>query len=168
MRKNKHIYPHGLGCRCLGMCSLLNLNLFLTPTLTQLQRPVGAPSSPNCRVLITSLNSAIIACQHHCLFAIHAPHSLRPPSRCWHYALFPLGSDERQIMRLFTHYLPQLLHAHGLRHQDVEDTCSLLSQGKWWQLWDVSVLFLACYDMSCIFCRSCVPGPFVHPCRAQG
>lgn len=49
--------------------------------------------------------------------------------------LFPLGSDEREIMRAFAHYLPQLLHAQSLRHQDIQEACSLLSQGKWRQLW---------------------------------
>ena len=38
-------------------------------------------------------------------------------------------------MRAFAHYLPQLLHAQGLRHQDIQEACSLLSQGKWRQLW---------------------------------
>jgi hypothetical protein len=45
--------------------------------------------------------------------------------------LFPHGSEERAIMRQFVHFLPQLLHAAGLRHQDVEYCCAIFVQGKW-------------------------------------
>ena len=53
--------------------------------------------------------------------------------------LFPHGSEERATMRLFIHFLPQLLHAAGLRHQDVEYCCALFVQGKWQQLWDMAM-----------------------------
>ena len=36
--------------------------------------------------------------------------------------LFPQGSNERETLRQFVHFLPQLLHAAGLRHQDVESS----------------------------------------------
>jgi hypothetical protein len=42
-------------------------------------------------------------------------------------------------MRLFIHFLPQLLHAAGLRHQDVEYCCAIFVQGKWRQLWDMAM-----------------------------
>jgi hypothetical protein len=45
--------------------------------------------------------------------------------------LFPHGSEERATMRQFFHFLPQLLHAAGLRHQDVEYCCAIFVQGKW-------------------------------------
>ena len=41
--------------------------------------------------------------------------------------------------RGFARYLPQLLHARGLRHQDVQHACSLLSQGKWRELWGLAL-----------------------------
>jgi hypothetical protein len=53
--------------------------------------------------------------------------------------LFPHGSEERATMRLFIHFLPQLLHAAGLRHQDVEYCCASFVQGKWRQLWDMAM-----------------------------
>jgi hypothetical protein len=53
--------------------------------------------------------------------------------------LFPDGSEERATMRLFIHFLPQLLHTAGLRHQDVEHCCALFVQGKWQQLWDMAM-----------------------------
>jgi hypothetical protein len=34
--------------------------------------------------------------------------------------LFPEGSKEREILRQFIHFLPQLLHAHGVRQSDIE------------------------------------------------
>jgi hypothetical protein len=49
--------------------------------------------------------------------------------------LFSLGSEERETLRQFAHFLPQLIHAEGLRHQDVESLCAMLAQGKWKQLW---------------------------------
>jgi hypothetical protein len=53
--------------------------------------------------------------------------------------LFPHGSEERATMRLFIHFLPQLLHAAGLRHQVVEYCCAIFVQGKWRQLWDMAM-----------------------------
>jgi hypothetical protein len=49
--------------------------------------------------------------------------------------LFPQGSDERETLRQFVHFLPQLLQAEGLRHQDVETLSTLIAQGEWRQLW---------------------------------
>ena len=53
--------------------------------------------------------------------------------------IFPHCSEERVTMRLFIHFLPQLLHGAGLRHQDVEYCCALFVQGKWQQLWDMAM-----------------------------
>ena len=78
----------GLECRCLGMCSLLLLNLFLTPTVKQLQKPADLLSSPTWRVKIVSLSSATIACPHRYPLPIHALRLSRPTSRCWHYCPF--------------------------------------------------------------------------------
>ena len=55
------------------------------------------------------------------------------------FPLFPHGSEERAIMRRFVQFLPQLLHAEGLRHQDVEYCCAIFVQGKWRQLWDMAM-----------------------------
>jgi hypothetical protein len=55
------------------------------------------------------------------------------------FPLFPHGSEERATMRLFIRFLPQLLHAAGLRHQDVEYCCAIFVQGKWRQLWDMAM-----------------------------
>jgi hypothetical protein len=46
------------------------------------------------------------------------------------YPLFPPGSNERETLRQFVHFLPQLLHAARLRHQDVESSSALIAQGK--------------------------------------
>jgi hypothetical protein len=35
------------------------------------------------------------------------------------------------VCQLLCHFLPQLLHAAGLRHQDVESSSALIAQGKW-------------------------------------
>ena len=40
--------------------------------------------------------------------------------------LFPQGSNERETLRQFVHFLPQLLHAAGLRHQDVESSSAVI------------------------------------------
>ena len=53
--------------------------------------------------------------------------------------LFLHGSEERATMRIFIHFVPQLLHAAGLRHQDVEYVCAIIVQGKWRQLWDMAM-----------------------------
>jgi hypothetical protein len=96
------------------MCSLLNFNLFLTPTLCYADivtkaggfeflfelRDHRMPTSVPARNTSTSIIKA----------------TKRVLALC---PLFPLGSDERHIMRLFAHYLPQLLHAHGLRLSDI-------------------------------------------------
>ena len=37
------------------------------------------------------------------------------------------------------HFLPQLLHAAGLRHQDVESSRVLIAQGKWRQVWRMAL-----------------------------
>ncbi len=52
--------------------------------------------------------------------------------------LFPQGSNERKTLRQFVHNLPQLLHAAGLRHQDVESSSTLIAQGKWRQVWSMA------------------------------
>ncbi len=39
---------------------------------------------------------------------------------------FPQGSNEQETLRQFVHFLPQLLHAEGLRHQDVESSCAMI------------------------------------------
>jgi hypothetical protein len=49
--------------------------------------------------------------------------------------LSPKGSNDGETLRQFVHFLPQLLHAKGLRHQDVETSCTWITQGKWRQLW---------------------------------
>jgi hypothetical protein len=49
--------------------------------------------------------------------------------------LFPQGSNERETLRQFVHFLPHLLHASGLRHQDVDTSSALIAQGKWRQVW---------------------------------
>jgi hypothetical protein len=36
-------------------------------------------------------------------------------------------------------FLPQLLHAAGLRHQDVESSSVLIAQGKWTQVWSMAL-----------------------------
>jgi hypothetical protein len=56
------------------------------------------------------------------------------PSQC---------SNERETLRQsvaqFVHFLPQLLHAAGLRHQDVESSNALIAQGKWRQVWRMAL-----------------------------
>jgi hypothetical protein len=49
--------------------------------------------------------------------------------------LFPQGSNERETLRQFVHFLPQLLHAAELRHQDVEFSSAMIAQGKWRHVW---------------------------------
>jgi hypothetical protein len=57
--------------------------------------------------------------------------------------LFPQCSNERETLRQsvaqFVHFLPQLLHAAGLRHQDVESSNALIAQGKWRQVWRMAL-----------------------------
>jgi hypothetical protein len=53
--------------------------------------------------------------------------------------LFPQGSNERETLRQFVHFLPQLLHAAGLRHQNVESSSALIAQGKWRQVWSMAL-----------------------------
>jgi hypothetical protein len=53
--------------------------------------------------------------------------------------LFPQGSNERETLRQFVLFLPQLLHAAGLRHQDVESSSALIAQGKWRQVWRMAL-----------------------------
>jgi hypothetical protein len=53
--------------------------------------------------------------------------------------LFPEGSHERETLRQFVHFLPQLLHAQGLRHQDVESSSTMIAQGKWRQVWKLAL-----------------------------
>ena len=53
--------------------------------------------------------------------------------------LFPQGSNERETLRQFVHILPQLLHAAGLRHQNVESSSALIAQGKWRQVWSMAL-----------------------------
>jgi hypothetical protein len=53
--------------------------------------------------------------------------------------LFPQGSIERETLRQFFHFLPQLLHATGLRQQDVEYSSILIAQGQWRQVWDMAL-----------------------------
>ena len=53
--------------------------------------------------------------------------------------LFPEGSNERETLRQFVHFLPQLLHAAGLRHQDVQSSSALIAQGKWRQVWSMAL-----------------------------
>jgi hypothetical protein len=53
--------------------------------------------------------------------------------------LFPEGSHERETLRQFVHFLPQLLHAQGLRHQDVESSNTMITQCKWRQVWKLAL-----------------------------
>ena len=53
--------------------------------------------------------------------------------------LFPEGSKEREILRQFIHFLPQLLHAHGVRHSDIESSSHMLAQGKWRPVWKLAL-----------------------------
>ncbi len=53
--------------------------------------------------------------------------------------LFPEGSKEREILRQFIHFLPQLLHAHGIRHSDIESSSHMLAQGKWRPVWKLAL-----------------------------
>jgi hypothetical protein len=53
--------------------------------------------------------------------------------------LSPQGSNERETLRQFDHFLPQLLHAAGLRHQDVKSSSALIAQGKWRQVWSMAL-----------------------------
>ena len=53
--------------------------------------------------------------------------------------LFPQGSLQRETLRQFVHFLPQLLHAQGLRSQDVESSSTLIAQGKWRQVWELAL-----------------------------
>jgi hypothetical protein len=58
--------------------------------------------------------------------------------------LFPEGgSYERETLRQFVHFLPQLLHAQGLRPQDIESSSQLIGQGKWRHVWQFEQLALA-------------------------
>jgi hypothetical protein len=41
--------------------------------------------------------------------------------------LFPEGSNERETLCQFVHFLPQLLHAQGLRHRDVESSSTIIA-----------------------------------------
>jgi hypothetical protein len=47
---------------------------------------------------------------------------------------FPQGSNERETLRQFVHFLPRL-NAAGLRHQDVESSSTMIAHGKWRQVW---------------------------------
>jgi muconolactone delta-isomerase len=59
--------------------------------------------------------------------------------------LLPQGSNERETLRQFVHFLLQLLHAAGLnvlvglRHQDVESSSTMIAQGKWRQVWRMAL-----------------------------
>jgi hypothetical protein len=53
--------------------------------------------------------------------------------------LFPQGSNERETLRQFVHFLPQLLYAAGLRHQHFESSSALIAQGKWRQVWRMAL-----------------------------
>ena len=104
--------------RFLGMSSLLLLILFLTPTLKQLPIHGG-------------FDFLAVLARENRLFELRdnrMPTSVPAPN-----TRTSLIKANKQVLAL----LPlQLLHAYGLRHQDVEEACSLLSQGKWKQLWE--------------------------------
>jgi hypothetical protein len=53
--------------------------------------------------------------------------------------LFPEGSKEREILRQFIHFLPQLLQAHDVRHSDIESSSHMLAQGKWRPVWKLAL-----------------------------
>jgi hypothetical protein len=53
--------------------------------------------------------------------------------------LFPEGSNERETLPQFVHFLPQLLHAQGLRPQDIESSSQLIAQGKWRHVWQLAL-----------------------------
>ena len=121
--------PHrSTGMRCLQVSLQFPIRMLLQSTMQE-----ASFSLINCLGKTTSLNFATSICQLLCQRATHT---------CQHNyngvvfmcPLLPQGSNERETLRQFVHFLPQLLHASGLRHQNVESSSALIDQGKWRQV----------------------------------